>query len=90
MVNAQLVFMEFNAMLPVEQRPEYTAEREGYIHLWKMSEGSVEHVQGAYLLRDHDAQKFDTKEKLMQECADFINKKYGAGTVRCAWKSNTK
>jgi tripeptide aminopeptidase len=36
---------------------------------------------GRYLIRDHDAQKFDTKEKLMQECADFINKKYGAGTV---------
>lgn len=81
MVNAQLVFMEFNAMLPVEQRPEYTAEREGYIHLWKMSEGSVEHLQGAYLIRDHDAQKFDVKENLLRECADFINKKYGAGTV---------
>ncbi len=81
MVNAMLVFMEFNAMLPVEQRPEFTAEREGYIHLLRMSDGSVEHVQGIYLIRDHDAQKFEVKENLLRACADFINKKYGAGTL---------
>jgi tripeptide aminopeptidase len=81
MVNAILVFMEFNAMLPVEQRPEYTAEREGYIHLMRMSDGNVEHVQGIFLIRDHDAQKFEDKENLLRACADFINKKYGAGTL---------
>lgn len=81
MINAMLVLYEFNAMLPVEQRPEYTAGREGYIHLWKMSEGSVEHVEGIYLIRDHDTQKFEQKEKLIQDCADFINRKYGAGTI---------
>ncbi len=81
MVNAMLVFMEFNAMLPVEQRPEYTSGREGFIHLWKMSEGSVEQVQGIYLVRDHDAGKFERKQKLIEECAAFINQKYGAGTA---------
>ena len=81
MVNAMLVFMEFNAMLPVEQRPEFTAEREGYIHLMRMSNGNVEHVQGIFLIRDHDAVKFEIKENLMRACADFINKKYGAGTL---------
>jgi len=81
MVNAMLVFMEFNAMLPVEQRPEYTSGREGFIHLWKMSEGSVEQVQGIYLVRDHDAEKFERKQKLIEDCAAFINQKYGAGTA---------
>jgi tripeptide aminopeptidase len=81
LINAMLVFMEFNAMLPIEQRPEYTAGREGFFHLWKMSEGGVEQVEGVYLIRDHDAQKFAEKEQLIRDCADFINKKYGQGIV---------
>jgi tripeptide aminopeptidase len=81
MVNAMLVFFEFNGLLPVEQRPEFTAGREGFYHLWKMSEGSVEQVQGVYLLRDHDAAKYDRQKQVIQACADFINTKYGAGTV---------
>lgn len=81
MVNAMLVFFEFNGLLPVEQRPEFTAGREGFYHLWKMSEGSVEQVQGVYLLRDHDADKYDRQKQVIMACADFINAKYGAGTV---------
>jgi tripeptide aminopeptidase len=81
MINAQLVFMEFNAMLPIEQRPEYTAGREGFFHLLKMSEGSTEEITGIYLIRDHDAKKFDVKEALMRDAADFINRKYGQGTI---------
>ncbi len=81
MVNAMLVFFEFNSLLPVEQRPEYTEGREGFYHLWKMSEGTVEQVEGTYLLRDHDAAKYDRQKQTVLECAEFINKKYGAGTV---------
>jgi tripeptide aminopeptidase len=81
MVNAMLVFFEFNSLLPVEQRPEYTAGREGFYHLWQMSAGSVEHVEGIYLLRDHDAAKYDRKKQMIQDCAEFMNRKYGAGTV---------
>ena len=81
MINAQLVFMEFNAMLPIEQRPEFTAGREGFFHLLKMSEGSTEEITGIYLIRDHDAKKFDVKEALMRDAAAFINRKYGEGTV---------
>ena len=81
MINALLVFYEFNAMLPVEQRPEFTAGREGYFHLRRMSEGSVEHVEGIYLIRDHDAAKFEKRKELIERCADFINQKYGQGTV---------
>lgn len=81
MINAMLVFFEFNNLLPVEQRPEYTEGREGFYHLWKISEGSVEHVEGIYLLRDHDADKYDRQKQTVLDCAEFINKKYGSGTV---------
>jgi len=33
MINSLLLAMEFNAMLPVNERPEYTEGREGFIHL---------------------------------------------------------
>ena len=81
MINAQLVFMEFNAMLPIEQRPEFTAGREGFFHLLKMSEGSAEEITGIYLIRDHDAKKFEVKEALMRDAANFIDRKYGRGTI---------
>jgi len=81
MKNAMLVFFEFNAMLPVEQRPEYTEGREGFYHLWKMSPGSIEEIEGIYILRDHDLQKFNNKKQLMLDSAKFINQKYGDGTI---------
>ena len=81
MVNAMLLFFEFNAILPVEQRPEYTEGREGFYHLWKMREGTVEEVEGVYLLRDHDADKFEEKIQLVEDAVAFMNKKYGEGTV---------
>ena len=81
MKNAMLIFFEFNAMLPVEQRPEYTEGKEGFYHLWKMYPGSVEDIEGIYILRDHDPQKFNDKKQLMLESAEFINQKYGNGTI---------
>jgi tripeptide aminopeptidase len=81
MKNAMLIFFEFNAMLPVEQRPEYTEGREGFFHLWKMYPGSVEDVEGIYILRDHDPHKFNNKKQLMLESAVFINQKFGKGTI---------
>ena len=82
MKNAMLIFFEFNTMLPVEQRPEYTEGREGFYHLWKMYQGSVEDVEGIYILRDHNPQKFNDKKQLMLESAEFINQKYGNGTIQ--------
>jgi len=38
-------------------------------------------VQGIYLIRDHDAKKFDQKKQLMLDGMEFINKKYGTGTI---------
>ncbi len=81
MVNAMLVFFEFNAMLPAVQRPEHTEGREGFYHLVKMGEGSVEQAEGFYILRDHDADKFEQKIQLVENAVDYLNKKYGEGTV---------
>jgi tripeptide aminopeptidase len=80
LVNSQLLAMEFNAMLPVEQRPEYTADREGFFHLHDMS-GDVSETTVQYLIRDHDRQKYEAKKEIMQKCVDFIKAKYSSGCV---------
>jgi len=81
MINSQRVFFEFDSLLPEDQRPEHTEKREGFLHLWKMPVASVEETQAVYLVRDHSPEKFDEKKTRLQDATDFLNKKYGAGTV---------
>jgi tripeptide aminopeptidase len=76
MINACLVAMELNAMLPIEQRPEYTQGYEGFIHLTSFK-GVVEEADLNYIIRDHDAAKLEVKKQIVQDAVDFINKKYG-------------
>ena len=80
MVNAQLLAMEFQSLLPVHQRPEATTGYEGFIHLIGMS-GRTESAELRYILRDHDMKKFLEKKETMAVSTDFMNKKYGEGTV---------
>jgi len=81
MINSLHVAMEFDALLPVQERPAYTENYEGFFHLDKMA-GTVDETHLEYLLRDHDMQKFETKKALIGSAADFLNAKYGAGTVQ--------
>ena len=85
MRNAILIGQEFNTLLPVEQRPEYTEGYEGFFHLISFK-GSVEEADFAYIIRDHDRGKFEEKKLAMQRCADFINAKYDAGTAALVLK----
>ena len=80
MVNAILVGMELQSLLPVQQNPAYTEGYEGFFHLDSMS-GSVELAKMDYIIRDHDKAKFEIKKKLFADACDFLNKKYGEGTV---------
>ena len=76
MVNAQLIAMEFNALLPEFQRPQYTQDYEGFYLLTRM-EGTVENAVLNYIIRDHDAEKFAEKKEFMQKVTAFLNQKYG-------------
>lgn len=80
MLNAILIGSEFNDLLPVDQRPEYTAGYEGFFHIHKFV-GTVEEADIQYIIRDHDFKLYQAKKQLIKECADFINRKYGEETV---------
>ena len=80
MVNSQYIAMEFQSLLPAHQRPEATEGYEGFFHLMDMK-GEVEQTQLRYIIRDHDMVKFEEKKAVMTAAADFLNRKYGEGTV---------
>ena len=80
MLNAILIGMELNSLLPVEQRPEYTSGYEGFFHIIGFN-GTVESATFSYIIRDHDMALYEQKKAYMQKCVDFINEKYGEGTA---------
>ena len=80
MINANVVAMEWQQMLPAGERPEHTEGYEGFYHVHKVS-GDVEKVTMTMLIRDHDKKKFALRKEYLQEMAALLNKKYGEGTV---------
>ena len=80
MLNAILIGMELNSLLPVEQRPEFTTGYEGFYHIIGFN-GTVEEATFSYIIRDHDMNLYEQKKAYMQKCVDFINEKYGEGTA---------
>ena len=80
MINASLICYEFHSLLPVFQNPMYTEKREGFFHLTEV-EGSTESATASYIIRDHDEALFNEKKELFKAAGEFLNRKYGAGTV---------
>ncbi len=80
MINAMLVAMELNALLPVNQRPEFTENYDGFYHLISMN-GTVENASLTYIVRDHDRTKFENKKVLIQDCVDLLNKRFGKDVI---------
>ena len=80
MINAIIIAMELNGMLPVQQRPEFTSGYEGFFHVVGIN-GAVEEASISYIIRDHSMAKFEQKKALMKEVVAFINAKYGEGTA---------
>ena len=87
MVNSQLIAMEYQSLLPAAQRPEHTEGYEGFIHLTDM-QGQVEESVLRYIVRDHDMEKFLQKKAVMMAAGEFLNKKYGEGTVEVQLKDS--
>lgn len=80
MKNAARIAIEFNGMLPEQEKPEYTDGYDGFYHLNSI-QGDEENASMNYILRDHDAQKLEDKKQFMRRVADYLNSRYGEGTV---------
>lgn len=80
MKNAILIAQEFQSLLPVFQNPMYTEKYEGFFHLDSI-QGNVEEVVADYIIRDHDMTLFEQKKEVFLQTSEFLNLKYGEGTV---------
>ena len=87
MKNASLIAMEFAGMLPAWERPEHTEGYEGFYHLTCMR-GDEELAELQYILRDHDAGRFEKRKETVLRIGEYLNGRYGAGTVEVTVKDS--
>ncbi|MCI8511573.1 MAG: peptidase T [Lachnospiraceae bacterium] len=80
MKNSIQIAMEFERLLPQAEKPQYTEGYEGFFHLNGV-QGNVEETVLHYIVRDHDKELFEGRKAFAERIAEFLNKKYGAGTV---------
>ena len=80
MVNASLLAMRINAMLPPAEIPACTEGYEGFFHLTDMR-GDVSEAELKYIVRDHDAKHFLARCDRLREIERELNDEYGEGTV---------
>lgn len=80
MINAASVACEIQSMLPSEQTPEHTEDREGFIHLTDIS-GDIGCAKLSYIIRDHDIEKYQYKLRYLENITEFMNLKYGKNIV---------
>ncbi len=80
MINASLVAMEINAMLPSGDVPAKTEGYQGFYHLVSMK-GNTEQASLHYIIRDHDKYLFKARKDTMRHIEQLINEKYGEHTV---------
>ena len=78
MINAILLGMEFNSLLPNQERPEHTTDREGFYHLYRFT-GNVDEAELEYIIRDHDNQRFEQRKSEIRHNSSLMNEKYGPG-----------
>jgi len=85
MKNAMHIAMEFNSLLPANERPEHTQNYDGFYHITKM-EGNVENSILQYIIRDHSREKFLARKAFFEKNVELINSKYGVGTAKLELK----
>lgn len=76
MVNAIEVACDLQNLLPAAEKPEHTEGYEGFYHCVGLN-GTVEKATVSYIIRDHDADKFEQKKVFMWSAVDLLKKKYG-------------
>ncbi|MBI6871211.1 peptidase T [Clostridium aciditolerans] len=80
MINSMLIAKEVMSMMPENETPGTTEGYEGFYHLVSMN-GGVEETQLSYIIRDFDAEKFESRKTFVQDVVNKVNEKYGSGTV---------
>lgn len=81
MINASLVAMDINSMLPTGETPRGTEEYEGFYHLDSVK-GDVGSARLEYIIRDHDASMMASRLQTLRHIEKLMNEQWGEGTVK--------
>ncbi|MEN6550990.1 MAG: peptidase T [Candidatus Cryosericum sp.] len=80
MKNAALIGAELTALFPADETPRATEKYDGFYHLTSIN-GTCERAEVKYIIRDHDRHRFELRKNTAGAICDFLNAKYGEGTV---------
>jgi len=75
MVNAIGIANAFLSLLPRNEKPESTEDREGFFHVYNIN-GSIEDAQIELIIRDHDEEQFEARKTLITDIVEKLNHKY--------------
>ena len=87
MINSIMLAMELHAMLPVEQRPEYTEKYEGFFLLEEIK-GDIENTTVEYIIRDHSMKKFNEKKNLLKAAVSYMQVKHKDAQIKLELKDS--
>ena len=80
MINACLVAMDINHLLPDADTPRNTEGYEGFFHLTDIF-GDVGHATLNYIVRDHNMATYEARKNTLRHIEKIMNEKWGEGTV---------
>lgn len=87
MKNAILIAAELIGMLPPAQTPAHTEGYEGFFHVGDIG-GNETETQLKLIIRDHDRDRFEERKAFLSRAVDYLNEKYGAGTLELVMRDS--
>ncbi len=85
MINSIKLAQEIDTMLPARERPQFTADYQGFFHLYDLK-GTVEETTMKYIIRDHDSIRFRARKELMENAVIKLREKYKHAGVQLTLK----
>lgn len=81
MKNAALIASDFATLMPSDETPSATEGYEGFYHLCDIK-GGVSEARLHYIIRDFDAESFESRKRFITSLAEKVGEKYGV-SVEC-------
>lgn len=75
MVNAITLATQLDAALPQFERPEFTADRQGFYCLLGLT-GTIDHAQSRYIIRDFDQANFAARKATLAQAVASLNAEF--------------
>lgn len=85
MLNAIVMAQEFCALFPPAETPAHTCGYEGYYHCLSF-QGETEEATLRFIIRDHDASRFEERKEFFRRAVKWMREKYGENRFELSFK----